>query len=1004
MKTFMDPSHEWKEVLADELAEIRRIRELRRTRGLDVREGKARTPAVKSADIAALAVGGANAATVDRTETKSAALEPGAAQTSTLAQIFPDWVKAVTDAHAANLTGLCFSGGGIRSATFNLGVLQALAELKLLHRFDYLSTVSGGGYIGSWLAAWIGRRKSFGEVERRLGNSRVEQKENKEPQEIRFLRTFSNYLTPKLGFFSGDTWAMVAIYTRNMLLNLIVVLAALATAMIFPRAFERCLKLWMNGAIWTPAWIAVALALIGGACWVTFINMGFLEKNPPIRSMWWTQPPVVFFCVCAPLAVVAIEGALWPWRTKDVLTPLGWAWRAAATFGGVWLLAAIVSYVVDSRPKTASPSADADKWKQLKGLVVAVISAVVAGFVSGVMYGYLARWLAGWYTGPLLSFGVPLTIAILLLCGTLHIGLMGVAFPEAKREWWGRAGGSLLLVALCWLVFAMMALMFPDFVRYHHWQPMLEKIISWKILTPAWVLTTISSVIAGKSTATGTPGSLNARDLIAKIGPYVFIFGLLCWISWVADKALVGHERYFVFILFATCTAVAVGMSLRVDINQFSMHMFYRNRIVRCYLGASNENRQPNRYTGFCQADDVALKSLRASGGYDYDGPYPVLNASLNLVQGKDLAWQERKAESFVMSPLYCGYDVWVEQQDSPMTARSRENPGSPTSVPMKKALDPFGFRPTDRYAFPPPGDGPRLGLAMAISGAAASPNMGFYTSAPVAFLMTVFDVRLGQWLGNPRNKKAWTTPTPFWGLTYLLAELLGMTNDNASYVYLSDGGHFENMALYEMVKRRCGLVIVCDAEADGLYQFAGLGNAIRKCRIDLGVDVQLDISAIVPDEKTGFSGSHCAVGTIHYENADSGAPSGTIIYVKASLVGDEPTDVKNYSKECSAFPHESTVDQWFSETQFESYRALGYHTITSSFRTPATVIGAETSAAAAPTCRDVPGPGSIPRDPADWRRAALEAEKPVYQRVQEALRDFGFDVEVLGRARVVMD
>src|ERR1700735_579509 len=64
-----------------------------------------------------------------------------------------DWVKAVGDAHAANLVGVAFSGGGIRSATFNLGVLQALAELKLLHRVDYLSTVSGGGYIGGWLAA-----------------------------------------------------------------------------------------------------------------------------------------------------------------------------------------------------------------------------------------------------------------------------------------------------------------------------------------------------------------------------------------------------------------------------------------------------------------------------------------------------------------------------------------------------------------------------------------------------------------------------------------------------------------------------------------------------------------------------------------------------------------------------------------------------------------------------------------------------------------------------------
>ena len=122
----------------------------------------------------------------------------------------------------------------------------------------------------------------------------------------------------------------------------------------------------------------------------------------------------------------------------------------------------------------------------------------------------------------------------------------------------------------------------------------------------------------------------------------------------------------------------------------------------------------------------------------------------------------------------------------------------------------------------------------MAISGAAADPNMGFYTSAPVAFLLTLFNVRLGQWLGNPRRRTS-SRATPRIGLQYLLNELLAGTSDEAAYVHLSDGGHFENMALYEMVKRRCGLIVLCDAEQDEKYEYRGLGNAIRKCRIDLG-------------------------------------------------------------------------------------------------------------------------------------------------------------------------
>jgi hypothetical protein len=308
-----------------------------------------------------------------------------------------------------------------------------------------------------------------------------------------------------------------------------------------------------------------------------------------------------------------------------------------------------------------------------------------------------------------------------------------------------------------------------------------------------------------------------------------------------------------------------------------------------------------------------------------YDGPYPVLNASLNLVKGKDLAWQERKAESFVMTPHYCGYDVWLEEQDSPMLMKHRE---------PSKTLERYGYRHTEEYAFPiPQYHGPNLGLAMAISGAAASPNMGYHSSAPVAILMTVFNVRLGQWLGNPRNRKTSGRATPIFGLGCLINELLGGTNDEARYVYLSDGGHFENMGLYELVKRRCGLIVVCDAEADENYEFSGLGNAIRKCRIDLGIDIDLDTSAIVTDKSDGLSKQHCAVGKIHYEYADIHAPVGTIIYFKASLTGNESADVRNYKKAHGAFPHESTVNQWFSESQFESYRHLGYHTVFSAIR-----------------------------------------------------------------------
>ncbi len=103
---------------------------------------------------------------------------------------------------------------------------------------------------------------------------------------------------------------------------------------------------------------------------------------------------------------------------------------------------------------------------------------------------------------------------------------------------------------------------------------------------------------------------------------------------------------------------------------------------------------------------------------------------------------------------------------------------------------------------------GASLGVALAISGAAASPNMGYHSSPALAFLMTVFNVRLGRWCGNPVDESAWTRPGPHVAAWRLLRELLGLTTSTSGYVYLSDGGHFENLGLYELVRRRCRFVV----------------------------------------------------------------------------------------------------------------------------------------------------------------------------------------------------
>ena len=158
--------------------------------------------------------------------------------------------------------GLCFSGGGIRSATFGLGVLQSLARLQLLNKFDYLSTVSGGGYIGSWLTAWIHRHPQG--LDGVIEDLRVTPKTGatEVPPPVQWLRNYSNYLSPHLGFLSADSWTLFGIYLRNLHLNWMVLLPLLMVPLLVPRWTIALAQLNTPGRT-LPVWLLQAVFMIG---------------------------------------------------------------------------------------------------------------------------------------------------------------------------------------------------------------------------------------------------------------------------------------------------------------------------------------------------------------------------------------------------------------------------------------------------------------------------------------------------------------------------------------------------------------------------------------------------------------------------------------------------------------------------------------------------------------------------------------------------------------------
>jgi Patatin-like phospholipase len=845
--------------------------------------------------------------------------------------------------HAAKsgLMGLCFSGGGIRSATFNLGVLQGLAELKLLRCFDYLSTVSGGGYIHQWFAAWS-KRHGFEEVEKQLIPPPDTDNPGTHPEPIRWLRRYSNYLTPQTGILSGDTWVAFAIWLRNTLLNQIILASGLLFLMLVPHLLEKLTFSARNVTL--MAAIIVVLHLIA----IYFVGKELLTFTPTSAG---GQPPKalgqggVYAAIVLPLVVSAVLLTLLipylsaPTLGVDLLLLL-FGMALTITFAGGAPLAYLKTHANTSKFNTVSEFWNVPKcWAHVKFVFVVIGQILVCALAT---FAGAAWVIAGLYrlpqylpsittaaklpgTSPLLwqiflIVAPPLVLGGPLVMMLFVVGFLGRTFRNSHREWLSRIAAWMGLFMLIWIL----ALVFSFLGR---------KIVLWIAQTvwvrlpllATWVAGSLGGLLAGKS-ASSSGGSddkappQTLSELIAVVGPYIFIVGLLLLLAALGDTILMRLPGPLALAgIYGGLFVICVLFAWRVDINEFSLHAFYRNRLTRCYLGASRVPRRPNPFTGFDDNDaDVAVCDLTPEN--NYNGPFPIFCTTLNLTFGQDLAWQERKGASFVFTPLYSGYDVaWT-------AAKGETN------------LRFNGFVKTPHYAYPE--TGVHLNTAVAISGAALSPNMGYHTNAATAFLMTVFSVRLGWWLRNPRTLDEdgtrlgrpadYPRPSPSFSLLALAKELLGRTDDTSSYVYLSDGGHFDNMGLYELVRRRCRYIVICDSEDDGDLKFSGIGMAIRKCRIDFGVEISLDLRLLQRPKDSAYSSAHCVAGTVRYpEDPDN---PGTVVYLKSTLTGDEPADVLNYKSEHACFPHDSTTNQWFTESQFESYRRLGHHVAFSVF------------------------------------------------------------------------
>jgi hypothetical protein len=1277
--------------------------------------------------------------------------------------------------------GLAFSGGGIRSATFAVGILQGLSRLRLLGRIDYLSTVSGGGYAGGWLAAWLKREGSTLNVEKQLSVIRTLQARaergrllpkrfvaDEEPEPIYHLRSFSRYMAPQAGLLTGDTWSAIAIYLRNVTINLLMLLPAALAIVMLTRVV-----VWIYGWAATP-WVegswasfqvlvfgsiltALGTAMMGLGFWSNAMAVNQLRRDDPTERPPIDRQGMIFFVVIPlaatvlyiPLAMVLLRKNIpvdrffpwlyrtigpWipseflgisaivvllgfvlscltflrKWRFADhgfvvaltlmvVLNPTAWMIALATIFLSVllwikgaknWVYVVTIglapatiaillwpSHLFSDTPHTHGPG-ELLRWYDI-AFLAAFFSVLLGGifmlvgdphaaagsltpeqveaarsrrkllrsnaFLSGAAGGCLfaiAEWALRRYLDRpdiMATFTPPVGLMIIVATSFFHVAQLGRSIEEPEREWWGRFAAYMMMLAVGWLI------VFGTII----YLPALLILLSYQVspyvnvgLLATWLGTTIAGILSGKSEQTGVAGRGSVPlEAIARIAPPVFLVGLFCALSFVARAMLdpwippdPGHSRgaaYFVqekeggalapvaveqgppnglpqasrylravrdgeigrlAFWMAGLSMLTYVVSYLVDVNLFSLHSMYSNRLIRAYLGASRykrrwrdrwrggdrtagggaptNSREPERrenpVTGFDPGDDIPLSDLRigsTAGGTTYPGPILLVNTSLELVASDELAWADRKAESFVLSPMHCG---------AKGTGYARVHP----TADLRKNLT--------------------LGRAMAISGAAVDPNMNYHQSSALTAFLTIFNARLGYWIENPmpkagllagpaaeklttsirretieaarreieaaareielaekkrvaaeealerrrgvdpgpaaclvsdteaefdkalirmrdaarnaevadgplagdrkrltaarskrksaslkleevecrreaaahahavarakfdqvvfeggpagsdlavaaaalevaearelaaaleleaargkvveadakcmeadrmieaaasqalrepaeklnaarqqrdfardafardfpdlpalerevaaateekrgaeRAKEAdveklraaeadgadvvWTARSPEYS-SLLVSELLAKTDGKGDYVHLSDGGHFENTGVYELIRRRCRYIIACDANADPEASDENIANLVRLVRIDFGIRIALDTSPLRREGPDELSRAHAVVGRVHYDDVDGGQLPGVFVYVRTSMTGDEPADIQNYAKVNTEFPFTSSSNQFFDEAQFESYRALGQHVARSVF------------------------------------------------------------------------
>jgi len=779
-------------------------------------------------------------------------------------------------------TGVSLSGGGIRSASFCLGALQALARSGVLARIDYISTVSGGGYIGAGLQ-WLLCRDPQTTADKdsfpygTTSDSSIDKV--KGYSDLQYLRWHANYLLPGSGL---NIFSALAVVIRTVFLSL---------------------------AIWFPL-IVLAFFSIQKFASTPVIQLFVSEHLPDVTMAlphficpsWITNPnaPRPLGCGVTPLA----DDGSNSWPDQPGYFSIVYAASLGLSYLGLALLS-MLSLAVAFISITKFPQKATSRFT-IGALASGLIGLTIFYFETTLLssiYSTMGRTRVPIDTVSFVVAVVSIPIALVFLLPTINLigmSLLGTIYKNA--DYWLRRrfelwGGLILRYTIYTLIFASIPISYSYFANA---SPISTGTIS--------ILSGLASAVFGhlsqsKRFEFGLIGQTFIA-LAALVFLYTFLLAAYASNSLLFDPSF-QERHYYVGLIAAAIVVISTIFGVASNSNTISLHRFYRDRLMELFMPTANSTAD-GRSTASFSADRLSVAASWEGRVAKPIGLYPIVNCNAILVNDPDPILASRGGANFAFTPLHLGGESHGWESCEAYERKNREV---------------------------------SLVTAIAASGAAANANSGYAGTGvtrnrAVSLVLMLFNIGLGVWIRRPSISEYFNfiKPTPFFPNLWYGPFAHGYKAKN-NFVEISDGGHFENLGVYELVRRKVDLIIALDGEADKDTALPALVSLTRRIAEDFHAQLKFEtnVDEIIPatsdkahyPNDAHFAKLPCVKATIRYD--DDPTKITTLIYIKASLIDEIPFVARGYRAQHPDYPNESTANQFYSPEQFDAYRELGY-------------------------------------------------------------------------------